>query len=61
MLRPNFVTERHLTFLDELRDSGDINMYGAGVYLESEFIDLDRKTASSILGYWMESFGNADR
>lgn len=37
---PPFVTEEHLIFLDELRDSGDTNMYGDGSYLESKFPEL---------------------
>ncbi len=61
---PPFVTEEHLIFLDELRDSGDTNMYGAGAYLDSEFPELSDDTPSfhssqkarDILAYWMKSF-----
>lgn len=58
--RPKIVTERHLEYLDELRESGETNMWGAGVYLENEF-RLNSKDAKEILFYWMKSFGNEDR
>jgi hypothetical protein len=53
--RPQVVDEDHLTYLDELRESGVTNMFGAAVYLEDEF-GVDRRTARTILQYWMESF-----
>ena len=43
-------------YLDELRESGDINMYGACPHLAAEF-DLDEQTAESVLMEWMEIFG----
>jgi hypothetical protein len=63
------VTQEHLEFLDDLRESGDTNMYGAGPYLDAEFPDLNdgrpshhsSDMARKILVYWMESFGKADR
>jgi hypothetical protein len=58
--RPSIVTDEHLTFLDELRESGVTNMFGAGPYLVEEF-GVDRKTSHEILGYWMKSFGNPNR
>lgn len=58
--RPEGITDEHLQYLDDLRDSGDTNMFGAGSYLQSEF-DIDAKTARGILSYWMESFGKGDR
>lgn len=56
MERPDFVEEKHLTYLDKLRESGETNMYGAGPYLEKKF-KLDKAKARKILIYWMESFG----
>ena len=47
--------EKYFTFLDELRESGVTNMFGAAPYLEDEF-QLNRKEAKSILIAWMESF-----
>ncbi|MBW2559243.1 MAG: hypothetical protein JRE40_00160 [Deltaproteobacteria bacterium] len=53
--RPEVVEDEHLVFLDELRESGITNMFGAGTYLEQEF-DIDRHEASKILVYWMKSY-----
>jgi len=60
MSRPENVTDDHLDYLDNLRESGVTNMFGAGEYLEEEF-NLDRKEAKEILLYWMASFGKDDR
>ena len=54
--RPATVTDEHLEYLDELRESGDTNMLGATPYLMKEF-GLSRKDAGEILCYWMKSFG----
>ena len=43
-------------FLDELRESGDTNMFGAGVYIENAF-DVDGPAARKLLGEWMRTFG----
>lgn len=48
---PNEYTE----FLDELRESGVTNMFGAGIYLQNEFC-LDKKEAREILTEWMKNF-----
>ena len=55
--RPTVVEDSHLTYLDDLRESGVTNMFGAGEYLERTFSELNRGEAGTILGYWMESFG----
>ena len=34
--RPAFVEDKHLTYLDKLRESGVTNMYGARPYLISD-------------------------
>ena len=60
MERPEIVTDEHLTFLDELRESGATNMFGAGLYLQNEF-GLGRNEAGEILNYWMKTFGEEDR
>ena len=60
MERPTFCTNDHLEFLDNLRDSGESNMFGASPYLEAEF-GLIRPVAREILMYWMESFGKENR
>ena len=60
MERPANVTDEHLVYLDELRESGVTNMYGAGAYLVRDF-GVKRNESHEILGYWMESFGNDTR
>lgn len=55
--RPEVVDDEHLLYLDELRESGQTNMFGAGSYLQDEFNIEKHKEASVILRYWMKSFG----
>ena len=54
--RPEIVTDEHLEYLDDLRESGEINMYGARVYLLTDFVELSKQEAATILTYWMKSF-----
>lgn len=54
--KPEVVNEEHLLFLDELRESGDTNMFGARPYLLQEFPWLSKEEAGEILSYWMRSF-----
>jgi aryl-alcohol dehydrogenase-like predicted oxidoreductase len=54
--RPDIVEDKHLEYLDDLRESGVVNMFGASSYLAEDFY-LDPKEARTILSYWMESFG----
>lgn len=61
--RPEVVDDAMLDYLDELRESGVTNMFGAGAYLEAAF-DLSRQDARTVLSYWMRTFGErqtADR
>jgi len=53
--KPDIVTQEHLEYLDDLRDSGDTNMFGATPYLAIEF-GLTIPDAHIILKYWMASF-----
>lgn len=53
--RPDIVEDGHLNYLDDLRESGDTNMFGARPYLERVFT-LTRHDAQIILSYWMKSF-----
>ena len=48
-------TEDYFSYLDDLRDSGVTNMFGAAPYLQEEF-GLDRNAARDILRQWMDSF-----
>lgn len=53
--RPEGLTDEHLEFLDELRESGATNMFGATPYLVQSFVDLSEDTARSYLSYWMKT------
>ena len=54
--KPEGLIDEHLEYLDELRESGVTNMYGASPYLSDAF-DLDTSTARKYLTYWMKTFG----
>lgn len=56
-VRPDFVTDEHLEYLDDLRESGVTNMFGSPAYLTEEF-GIEWKLASQIVGYWMKLFGD---
>ncbi len=43
-------------FLDELRESGETNMYGAVPYIVAAF-DITKYDAQRHLVKWMETFG----
>ena len=49
-------TQEHFDFLDELRESGITNMFGAGAFLEDEFPELSKYEAKAVLMAWMDSF-----
>lgn len=59
--RPECVTPEHLRWLDDLRDSGGVNMFGARQYLMEEFEDLTEAEAATVMGYWMQTFGKPNR
>jgi hypothetical protein len=42
-------------YLEELRESGATNMFGAGPYLQEEF-NMTRHEARQWLSKWMESY-----
>ena len=54
--RPSFVTEDHLEFLDDLRESGNTNMWGARPYLLGKFPELSTQETKEILMYWTKTF-----
>ena len=58
--RPEIVTDEHLTYLDDLRESGATNMFGAGTFVQEEF-GTSRQDSKDILTYWMKTFGQEDR
>jgi hypothetical protein len=55
--RPSFVKEEHLAFLDDLRESGITNMFGAPPYLRKAFKGLKEPQATQVVSYWMKTFG----
>jgi hypothetical protein len=55
--RPSFVKEKHLLYLDTLRESGVTNMYGAASYVMQAF-NMPREKAVSTLSYWMKTFAS---
>ena len=58
--RPDYCTDEHLIFLDDLRESGETNMFGAAPYLREEFGDLTKDEARKITVYWMKTFPRKD-
>ena len=42
-------------YLDELRESGVTNMYGAGSYIQEEF-QVSKQEANKLLAEWMNTF-----
>jgi len=59
--RPDIVTDEHLEYLDELRESGVTNMWLSHLYLQEDFLDLSEKEAKEVTTYWIYSFGKDDR
>lgn len=55
MENQNKPEEMYLAFLDNVRDTGKINMMGAGPYL-AEYFNLSHKESSRILQYWMNTY-----
>jgi uncharacterized protein YciI len=53
--KPKLVKQAHLEFLDDLREKGTINMFGAAPWLTTAFA-LTRVDAAIVLLYWMKSF-----
>jgi len=53
--RPEVATDEVLEYLDELRESGVTNMYGARPYLINAFY-LEKHEAKAALTYWMRTF-----
>lgn len=59
--RPAKCETEHLVFLDDLRNAGTHNMFGARAPLMQVYDELTQKEASDILKYWMDTFGKDDR
>ena len=54
---PLTLQEKVNDFLNDLRDSGAINMFGAVPYIVEEF-DVDKYEARDLLKNWMMSFSD---
>jgi len=50
--------EEYYEFLDDLRDSGVTNMFGAMPYLMEAFSNLSEISAREILKSWMKTFSD---
>ena len=42
-------------YLDDLRESGETNMFGSPLYVQEEF-GMSPESASHIVGRWMKTF-----
>ena len=49
------MTKEQKKYLDELRESGRTNMFGAGQYLQAKF-GLEKREAREVLAEWMRTF-----
>ena len=47
--------EEYFSYLNALRESSLVNMFGASLQLAHEF-NIDSKTARSVLSDWMKNF-----
>lgn len=52
---PGLLSE-YFQFLDELRESGETNMFGAGAYLIEEYPHMSKSEAREIAICWMKTF-----
>ena len=50
------IMSEYFEFLNDLREAGVTNMFGAAPFLVQEF-GIDKREARDILKQWMESFG----
>ena len=55
MIEPETTQEDVNDFLDNLRESGRVNMFGAAPYIEKEF-DMPKTQAKKMLIVWMRTF-----
>lgn len=56
MKKPEGLKEDNLIFLDNLRESGVTNMWGARPYLMEYDEELTKAEAGATMSYWMETF-----
>ena len=53
--RPAICDDKHLDYLDALRESGITNTYGSPRYLQDTY-GLNKKDAFTIVQFWMDTF-----
>ena len=58
LLREDPAMKKYFDYLDRLRNSGTINMFGAVGYLQRKFPDLsfDDARARQVLAAWMDGY-----
>ena len=56
MQKPEYLKDEHLSYLDELREAGTVNMFGAAPTLMTYYDYLTKEEARKILAYWMDTF-----
>tara|TARA_R100000664_G_scaffold13144_1_gene21105 strand:- start:5499 stop:5714 length:216 start_codon:yes stop_codon:yes gene_type:complete len=55
----NRIKNEVFLYLEELRESGETNMFGAAAYIQNEF-NLDKKTSIKYLSDWMRSYNKQE-
>ena len=58
--KPEGMTDEHLTYLDDLRESGVTNMFGAWRWLVDEQ-GVTESDAKQYQKYWMETFAKRNQ
>jgi hypothetical protein len=53
---PDFIKIEYLGYLDDLRENGETNMFGARPYLMREYPELTKQEAATVLAHWMQCF-----
>ena len=61
MTKPESLEIEHLIYLDNLKESGITNMFGARPYLIRTYNYLSGKEAREILQYWMNTFSERNK
>ena len=60
-MRPNLIKDKHLEYLDTLRETAITNMFAAVPWVERAFPKLSHAEANEIHSYWMKTFGAPKR
>ena len=55
--RPDYCTDEMLDYLDELKETGKVNMVGASPNLRAEFPELDKHMSHVVLAHWRDTYG----